>query len=60
MTAQRFTAFMALTKVDVEKREVHGIMTAEHPDASGEIMDYASGKPEFIKWSTDAEVRSGG
>lgn len=55
-----FNLFIPITKVDVDQRLVYGTMTAEVPDASGEIMDYKSGKPEFEKWSNDAHERSGG
>ena len=52
--------FIPITKVDVEKRLVHGILSAESPDQAGEIMDYATGKPQFEKWIADTEARSGG
>lgn len=55
-----FNLFIPISKVDEEKRLVYGVMTAEKPDASGEIMDYATGKPEFEKWSQDAHTRSNG
>ena len=52
--------FIPITKVDEVKREVWGRATQEVPDASREIMDYASSKPEFSKWSEAAHKRSGG
>ena len=55
-----FKLFIPITKVDVAQRLVYGVMTHETPDQSGEIMDYASAKPEFEKWSQDAFTRSNG
>jgi hypothetical protein len=43
--------FARLTKVDEEKRLVYGRATEEVVDRAGEIMDYASSKPFFEKWS---------
>ncbi len=43
--------FIPITKVDEVKREVWGIAAEEAPDKSGEIMDYASSKPNFAAWS---------
>ena len=43
--------FFRLIKVDVAKRLVEGIATAEILDKSGEICDYESTKPYFEKWS---------
>jgi hypothetical protein len=33
---------------------VHGVVTAEQPDRSGEICDYESTKPYFEAWSQQA------
>ena len=52
--------FIPLSKIDVEKRLVYGIATAEEPDLSGEICDYASTKPLYQKWSDDVKKASGG
>jgi hypothetical protein len=52
--------FVPLTKVDVEKRLVYGTIAEEIADRSGEIMDYASAKPEFAKWSSDVAKASDG
>lgn len=52
--------FVPLTKVDEEKRLVFGIATAEYPDRSGEICDYATTKPYYEKWSADFRKASGG
>jgi hypothetical protein len=52
--------FLPLAKVDVDRRLVTGVATAETPDRSGEIFDYASSKPYFEKWSAEAAAASGG
>ncbi len=52
--------FVPLTKVDVVKREVWGVGAQEVADKSGEIMDYATSKPNFESWSNTAEKMSGG
>ena len=46
--------FLPLAKVDLDRRLVTGVATAETPDRSGEICDYASSKPYFEKWSAEA------
>jgi hypothetical protein len=43
--------FAQLSKVDEAKRLVYGIAAQQVPDLSGELMDYASSKPHFAKWS---------
>lgn len=43
--------FVPITKIDEEKREVHGTLTQEIIDRDGEILDYDSSKPLFEKWS---------
>ena len=58
MTALKL--FLPLTKVDLDQRLVTGVATAETPDRSGEICDYASSKPYFEKWSAEALAASGG
>ena len=40
-----------ITKIDAAKRLVYGVVTAEAPDVSGEVCDYASTKPLYQKWS---------
>ena len=55
-----FDLFLPLAKVDLDRRLVTGVATAETPDRSGEIFDYASSKPYFEKWSAEAEAASGG
>lgn len=52
--------FLPLAKVDLDRRIVTGIATAETPDRAGEICDYASSKPYFEKWSSDALAASRG
>jgi hypothetical protein len=52
--------FLPLLKVDLDQRLVTGVATAETPDRSGEICDYASSKPYFEKWSAEALAASGG
>ncbi len=52
--------FLPLAKVDLDRRLVTGVATAEAPDRSGEICDYASSKPYFKKWSVEALAASGG
>ncbi len=55
-----FDLFLPLAKVDLDQRLVTGIATAETPDRSGEICDYASSRPYFEKWSAEALAASGG
>jgi hypothetical protein len=52
--------FLPLAKVDIDRRLVTGVATAEAPDRCGEICDYASSKPYFEKWSAEALTASGG
>jgi len=52
--------FIPIQKVDMVKREVWGRGAHEILDGADEIMDYASSKPLFQKWSEDAYRRSGG
>ena len=42
------------------KREVWGVAAQEVADKSGEIMDFATSKPEFEKWSAQIQKTSGG
>lgn len=53
-----FNIFCPLVKVDYGKRQVYGRMTQEIPDGGREIMDYASSKPNFEKWSAAAKART--
>lgn len=43
--------FIPITKIDASKRLVYGVVTAETPDAMGEVCDYATTKPLYQKWS---------
>ena len=52
--------FIPLSKVDEEKREVYGIMTAEKVDKSGECLDYDQAKPEIQKRSNSLKELSKG
>jgi hypothetical protein len=52
--------FVQLTKVDAKTGEVWGVISSETPDDSGEIMDYAHSKPNFLKWSEKIVKASGG
>jgi hypothetical protein len=52
--------FLPLAKVDLDRRLVTGVATAETPDRSGEIFDYVSSKPYFEQWSAEAAAASGG
>ena len=55
-----FGLFLPLAKIDLDQRLVTGVATAETPDRSGEICDYASSKPYFEQWSAEALAASGG
>jgi hypothetical protein len=43
--------FVPITKIDAAQRLVYGVVTAETPDITGEVCDYASTKPLYQKWS---------
>ena len=45
--------FAQIRKVDEDKRLVYGRIAEEAVDKSDEIMDYATSKPHFVKWSED-------
>ena len=49
-----------LLKFDQELRQVWGVIAAEQADRSNEIMDYASSKANFQKWSKEQHQISGG
>ncbi len=49
----KLNIFIPLTKVDVEKRLVYGVATAESVDKYNEVCDYATTKPYYEKWSGD-------
>jgi hypothetical protein len=52
--------FVPITKIDAAQRLVYGVVTAEAPDVSGEVCDYASTKPHYQKWSQNFMSASGG
>jgi hypothetical protein len=52
--------FVPITKIDAAQRLVYGVVTAEAPDVSGEVCDYASTKPLYQKWSKSFANASGG
>lgn len=52
--------FIPLTKIDIEKRLVYGIATAQKPDLAGEVCDYGTTKPLYEKWSDGVKKASGG
>ena len=52
--------FVLITKIDAAQRLVYGVVTAEAPDVSGEVCDYASTKPHYQKWSQNFMSASGG
>jgi hypothetical protein len=53
MPEQTFKKFIPFAKVDVAKREVWGIVTAEVKDKGGEICDYESTVPYYKAWSAE-------
>jgi len=55
-----YEIFLPLTKVDLDLRLVHGVVTAEQPDRAGEICDYDSTKPYFEAWSKQASEATNG
>jgi hypothetical protein len=52
--------FIPLSKADAAQRLIYGYATAELPDRSGEICDYATTKPYYEQWSEDFAKASGG
>lgn len=60
MSKAKARVFVPLTKVDEEQRLVHGVITAQELDQSGEMMDYDTSKPNFEEWSSQIEKSSGG
>jgi hypothetical protein len=48
---KKMKLFIPITKIDAAQRLVYGVVTAETPDVSGEVCDYASTKPLYQKWS---------
>lgn len=60
MSKAKARVFVPLTKVDEEQRLVYGRITQELLDKSNEVMDYATSKEHFEKWSNDIHEASGG
>lgn len=52
--------FARITKVDEATRTVTGRAAQEVVDRDNEMFDYASSKPEFMKWSAEVSADSGG
>lgn len=52
--------FVPLNKVDAAQRLVFGKITQEVVDKSGEVMDYASSRPNFESWSNEIAKATGG
>ena len=52
--------FFRLAKVDIDKRLVYGIATAEVVDKSGEICDYETTKPYYKEWSNEFSKATNG
>ncbi len=55
-----FSKFIPLVKIDVAKRLVFGVATAELPDQSGEVCDYESTVPYYKEWSERFEKATDG
>ncbi len=47
VAGMQFRKFIPFVKVDAQKREVWGIVTAEVPDKDYEVCDYAKSKPYY-------------
>ena len=58
--SDQFNMFIPLRKADAAQRLIYGYATAELPDRSGEICDYATTKPYYEQWSEDFAKASGG
>lgn len=46
-TGQKFTKFIPLTKIDLGKRQITGLVSAQIPDKDGEVLNYLASKPYF-------------
>lgn len=51
--------FLPLRKVDAAQRLIYARVD-ETPDRVGDVMDYASTKPQYVKWSAEMQKASGG
>lgn len=52
--------FARITKIDELTRTVCGRAAQEVIDRDNELFDYASSKPEFMKWSAEVSADTGG
>ena len=52
--------FAQISKVDEEKRLVYGRAVDETPDRAGEVFDYDTSKPHFMKWAKETAEASNG
>ena len=52
--------FVPITKIDAAQRLVYGVVTAEKPDVTGEVCDYASTKPLYQRWSQNFAAATDG
>ncbi len=52
--------FIPLEKINIKERLVYGTIAAEEVDRVGEILDYATAKAAFQKWSEGQHKASGG
>jgi hypothetical protein len=60
MTDRTLKLFVPLFKADASRREVHGVAAVEEIDHTGEIFDYKTSKPHFVKWSQRLYATTGG
>jgi len=60
MNSQQPMLSIPLVKIDVERRLVIARAAQEVADKSQEIMDYATAKPAFQKWSDEMATMSNG
>ena len=52
--------FIPICKIDEARRLVYVTLSEEVRDKSDEILDYATAKPAFEKWSNEIKEASGG
>lgn len=56
----KYKKFIPFAKVDVAKREVWGIVTAEVPDKEDEVCDYDKSLPYYKNWMTEISKATDG